>query len=71
MVGTVGVVRFIISDDLPGTDELAGDHRRPEEEVEAAGDASRGALQHARPLLRREREDGVHERSCAAVSLML
>lgn len=56
--------------DVPGTVERAGDHRSPEEEVEAAGDASRRALQDARSLCRREREDGIHERSCAVVSLM-
>jgi hypothetical protein len=56
---------------LPGADERAGDHRRPEEEVEAAGDASRRAFKDARPCPRREREDGVHEPSRADVLFLL
>jgi hypothetical protein len=57
--------------DVPGTSERGGDHRRPEEEVEAAGDASRRALKDARPCPRREREDGVHEPSRAAVLFLM
>ena len=56
---------------VPGRDELAVDHRRPEADVEAAGDAGRRALQDARPGPRGEREDGVHGRSGAGVVLIL
>jgi hypothetical protein len=55
---------------VPGRDELAGDHRRPEADVEAAWDAGRCALQDARPGPRGEREDGVHGRCGAGVPLI-
>jgi hypothetical protein len=54
---------------VPGR-QVAGDHRRPEEDVEAAWDAGRRALQDARPGPRGEREDGVHEQSGAGVPLI-
>lgn len=54
---------------LPGR-EMAGDHRSPEADVEAAWDACRGALQDARPGPRGEGEDGVHEESGAGVALI-
>lgn len=55
--------------DLPGR-ELAGDHRHPKADVEAAGDAGHCALQGARPGPRREREDGIHEQNGGGVPII-